>query len=87
MSNTPDRKRQMNCTHKSEKKVPIYETDDWGNTYVYYETVITTFTEDIDLHRYRCTKCKGVFYYSGAAKQHFENGVIFEGITGLEGKR
>ena len=76
--------KMMNCAHKSERKVWRSETDDWGNTYDYFETVTTHFTEDIDVHRYKCTKCKEVFYYSGAAKQHFENGTRFEGIEGLD---
>lgn len=28
--------------------------------------------EDIDTHRYRCTKCGQVFYYSGAARDYYE---------------
>lgn len=32
-------------------------------------------TEDLDLHRYRCTDCGKVGYYSSSAKDHFEGGV------------
>ena len=31
--------------------------------------------EDIDTHRYKCTQCGEVFYYSGVAKSYFEDGV------------
>lgn len=31
--------------------------------------------EDIDLHRYRCTQCNKVFYYSERARRHYEDGV------------
>jgi len=29
---------------------------------------------DIDLHRYKCTMCGEVFYYSGRAKDFYERG-------------
>lgn len=38
--------------------------------------------EDIDLHRYRCTQCSQVFYYSTAARNFYEKG-IESNITGL----
>lgn len=36
---------------------------DWEEVYAY---------EDIDLHRYRCTECGEVGYYSGRAKAYYE---------------
>jgi hypothetical protein len=29
---------------------------------------------DVDLHRYKCTQCGKMMYYSQRAKNHFENG-------------
>ena len=39
--------------------------------------------EDIDLHRYQCTQCKKMFYYSSRAKDFFEKGIECEtfGLT------
>lgn len=39
-------------------------------------------TEDIDLHRYRCTVCKAVMYYSGAARRYYEEDITSD-IDGL----
>ena len=30
---------------------------------------------DLDLHRYQCTQCKEIMYYSGRAKEQFEEGI------------
>jgi hypothetical protein len=39
---------------------------------------------DIDLHRYKCTQCGLVMYYSGRAREHFEEGKKFDWIKGLK---
>lgn len=39
---------------------------------------------DIDLHRYKCTRCGKIGYYSGAAKNFYEKGIKSKGIEGLE---
>jgi hypothetical protein len=76
----------MSCQH--QKTVSRWvEEDEWspqdgGSTgYWEYETVSTTV--DIDLHRYKCTQCGEVMYYSGRAKQHYEEGKKFDWIKGL----
>lgn len=33
--------------------------------------------EDIDLHRYKCTQCGEVFYYSARARDFFEQGIEY----------
>ena len=43
-----------------------------------FETVCTT--EDIDAHRYRCTQCNKVMYYSSAAREYYETGVDRKGL-------
>lgn len=37
--------------------------------------------EDVDLHRYQCTACKRIYYYSLRAKVAWETGVADEGIN------
>jgi hypothetical protein len=76
----------MACNHTTSKStwVPSY-VNDWGyeeEGHWHYETVGTY--EDIDLHRYRCTKCGEVFYYSGRARDYYEKGIKSEWITGLD---
>ena len=76
----------MTCNHVATKSRWVEEFEnDWGfveEGHWYYETVSTTV--DIDLHRYKCTQCGEVMYYSGRARQHFEQGVKFDWIKGLE---
>lgn len=76
----------MSCNHKAEKSVWVDEFEnDWGDIepgHWEYSTVYTTV--DIDLHRYKCTMCGEVMYYSGRAREHFEEGKKFPWITGLE---
>lgn len=44
--------------------------------------IVETY-DDVDLHRYKCTQCNEIFYYSSSAKDHYENGTRYEGIKGL----
>ena len=44
-----------------------YETD--------YEWVWKSTEEDIDLHRYKCTICGEIGYYSGAAENYYTKGI------------
>lgn len=50
--------------------------------YLEGETVYTHV--DIDLHRFKCTQCDEVMYYSGRAREHFEEGTVFPYIKGLD---
>lgn len=36
---------------------------------------IDASSEDIDLHRFKCTKCGTIGYYSGRAEEAYEKGV------------
>jgi hypothetical protein len=47
-----------------------------------YDTVSTTV--DIDLHRYKCTQCGEIMYYSGRAREYYEEGKKFDWIQGLK---
>jgi hypothetical protein len=70
----------MNCTHSRTKETWV-TTDYWGEETEgkwQYETISTTV--DLDLHRYKCTRCGTVMYYSGAAKEYYETGVDRKGL-------
>lgn len=76
----------MTCTHKDPD---YWETetweDDWGNTHTDTKRVYgRSLQKDIDLHRFRCTRCGEIGYYSGAARAYHEDGVKSD-ITGLGG--
>jgi hypothetical protein len=58
----------------------FWDTDVWLDD---YRQVWHSYTEDIDLHRYKCTHCGEIMYYSGAAKDFYEKNIRQEGIKGL----
>ncbi len=31
--------------------------------------------DDLDLHRMKCSQCGAIKYYSGSARDHYENGI------------
>jgi hypothetical protein len=73
----------MSCTHTKTKQTWVTtnyfgeETEgEWE-----YETISTTV--DIDLHRYKCTQCGEVMYYSGRAREYYKKGKKFDWIEGL----
>jgi hypothetical protein len=74
----------MSCRH--ERTTERWVTRDYFGEEIdgewQYDTVSTTV--DIDLHRYRCTQCGEVFYYSGRAREYYEEGKKFEWIKGLD---
>lgn len=76
----------MSCDHKQEVSEWIDEfVNDWGYTepgHWHYSVQYTV--EDIDLHRYKCTQCGLVMYYSSRAREHFEEGKKFDWIEGLK---
>ena len=75
----------MSCTH--ERKTSRWvETEDWyhGGTTGEWEYYTESTTVDIDLHRYKCTQCGLVMYYSGRAREYYEEGKKSEWITGLD---
>lgn len=74
----------MQCDHLESRYEEIKWVDWGGEEQVDGEWKQYPSVEDVDLHRYRCTKCGQVFYYSSRARQHFEEGVSFPGIQGLE---
>jgi hypothetical protein len=72
----------MSCTHTQERSRWV-DNNEWDGCDGYsgeweYTTVNTTV--DIDLHRYTCTQCKQIMYYSGAAREYYETGVDRKGL-------
>jgi hypothetical protein len=70
----------MSCNH--ERTTERWVTQDYFGEEIdgewQYDTVSTTV--DIDLHRYKCTQCGQVMYYSGAAREYYETGVDRKGL-------
>jgi hypothetical protein len=78
----------MSCNHQRETCRWVGE-DVWNDDgssehsgHWEYDSVSTTV--DIDLHRYKCTQCGEIMYYSGRAREHYEEGKKFEWIKGLD---
>lgn len=74
----------MECKHL--KTVLQSEADiDWdtGEEVSRLVTVEVATYEDIDTHRYKCTQCEKIMYYSSRAREFYENGVECEmyGLT------
>lgn len=69
----------MSCSHERTLD-PVWVThiNDWdGEEYSQWEYPngeTQSTLEDIDTHRYKCTQCGEIFYYSQRAKQWYENG-------------
>ena len=76
----------MACNHQKETSRWV-EDDDWYENCTatgHWEYFTDQTYEDIDLHRYRCTQCGEVFYYSGRARDFYEQGIKSPWITGLK---
>jgi hypothetical protein len=73
----------MTCNHQRETSRWV-EDDDWypshGGSTGYWEYDSVSTCVDIDLHRYKCTQCNQVMYYSGAAREYYETGVDRKGL-------
>lgn len=65
----------MTCTHSSQRERWVDDVyDDWSDRYVggHWEYYTESHCVDIDLHRWKCTRCGHIDYYSGRARDHFE---------------
>lgn len=75
----------MSCKHEASTSRYV-EEENWYTGEIEgrweYSTVSTTV--DIDLHRYKCTRCGLVMYYSGRAREYYEEGKKFDWIQGLD---
>ena len=72
-----------NCTHSSSYWHTTTWEDDYGNEHCDQEMITESSFEDVDLHRYKCTSCNEIFYYSHAAKQYYEDGIL-SNVKGLD---
>ena len=79
------------CKHKRtvREEVPC---ERWNSYWEQYEddTEIIEYEvsteEDIDTHRYKCTLCGKIGYYSGSARDHYENGIPSFWVTNFNKK-
>jgi hypothetical protein len=71
----------MSCTHERTSGYWV-ESEDWSTGRIERDWVETSESAqvDIDLHRYRCSLCGEVGYYSGLARDYYESG---EDPTGM----
>ena len=76
-------KKKYHCSHSENIPVNRIRENYYGEDehYVDYEERSTYV--DIDLHRYKCTKCGEVGYYSGAAVDYYTKGIRSD-IRGLQ---
>ena len=76
------------CTHKKWVEGRWEEWyDDWSDEShrEWHEGYHEDTVEDIDTHRMRCTQCGEISYYSGAAREYYEEGKTeHRGILGLD---
>ncbi len=80
MSNKPK------CDHTESGIGQAYESVNpyTGETETHWTSGGTRSTcEDIDIHRYRCTQCGEIGYYSQAARRFYEKGIKTPGVRGL----
>jgi hypothetical protein len=74
----------MTCPHSTIKwtQVIVNHDIDYEPVWENVKEVVDT-TEDVDLHRYKCTQCGELFYYSERARLFFEQGIETEayGLT------
>jgi hypothetical protein len=64
-----------NCSHQRERERWV-TTDYFGEeTEGHWEYWSESATVDLDTHRYKCTMCGEVMYYSGAARKYYEEGI------------
>ena len=67
---------KISCKHQRriQVKTPVY------SNYISDESIDVSWIwedtfEDIDIHRYKCTQCGEIGYYSGAAKDYYTKGI------------
>jgi len=71
----------MSCNHKRRTEEWVTDVDDlYGHKTSYWKYKTESACVDIDLHRYKCTQCDKVMYYSGRARDYYEKGIRTEGI-------
>lgn len=70
----------MNCSHQRTQSRWV-TTDYFGEEIEgQWEYTTESTTVDLDTHRYKCTQCGEIMYYSGAAREYYETGVDRKGL-------
>lgn len=73
------------CTHWERTECFELVYDDYtGESEHQWVTREECLQVDIDIHRFKCTACGEIGYYSGAARRFYEEGERSPGIKGLE---
>lgn len=84
-----------NCRHVVEtsghwEDNPYYDANEdegkhgYSDAMVWVEGGSTPTTIDIDIHRYKCTQCGKIKYYSEAARAYYEDGIKSKTVIGLD---
>ena len=72
------------CTHQKTETKWVETEDYWtGEVEGNWETTTTSCDEDISLHKFKCSLCGRIGYYSGAARDYYEKGISSPYIRGL----
>ena len=70
----------MSCSHQRTQSRWV-TTDYFGEeTEGQWEYTTESTTIDLDTHRYKCTQCGEIMYYSGSAREYYETGVDRKGL-------
>ncbi len=75
-----------NCTHTQAKRIWVddeWDEDEEPTISGHWEHDVVGTAVHLDLHRYKCNQCGEIMYYSGAARDYYENN-IKTNITGLD---
>lgn len=64
-----------NCNHKTRREEWVTINCFGEETVGQWETWEEPTTIDLDIHRYKCTVCNEIMYYSNSARQYYEEGV------------
>jgi len=75
---------EVTCKHSREITEQV-EVENWmtGEIEIEWSTRTEHWTEDIDVGRFRCTRCGLVMYYTGQWKRYFEEGIPCAGSDGV----
>ena len=69
------------CNHIKIEHRYVTFYDDWEGEYrSEWQTTEIYTTVDLDTHRYQCTQCKKIMYYSSAAMAYYEDSVYDDRI-------
>jgi hypothetical protein len=72
----------MKCNHAASHWV--WQDDPWHPDGGEEVLVSEDTVQDLDLHRYQCTQCGEIMYYSGRARDYYERGILSPGVPGLD---